>query len=485
MISNISIDKLVPHPNNPRKDLGDLTELSESIKANGIFQNLTVVPNEDDTYTVIIGHRRMAASQIAGLTELPCAIVEMSEKDQLGTMLLENMQRSDLTVYEEAKGFQLMLDLGETVESIHEKTGFGKSTIYKRVKLCQLDEEKFKRAQERGATLEDYAKLDKITDPEMKNRALDSIGTPNFDNAVRTAVADEKYNEKLEKWETLLSTFASRVPDFDVSKHELYKSLYMSTYEYDSFEIPDDADKVDYYYSIGVNSWDRDRVRIFKDYDKSSLQEANEQEERRRKEEDRVLRGKKLKELAVSFSKARAEFIRDYAGEYSTALRNLLKITDVYILCTNSGSDWSGISGYNRLEQLKQICELINFDYQSHAEKFEKGDNLMQMICYVTEFKEYIQRKRGKFMLALLYLNVESLFAEKEKYIRTWNYNNESRVLSIKEDKYISLFESLGYQMSDEERSLYEGTHELYTHEEDEEFLDVEDMPESEENDEI
>ena len=61
----IPTDKLHPHPDNPRKVIGDVSELAESIKANGILQNLTVVPNNDnwDDFTVIIGHRRLAAAK--------------------------------------------------------------------------------------------------------------------------------------------------------------------------------------------------------------------------------------------------------------------------------------------------------------------------------------------------------------------------------------------------------------------------------------
>ena len=63
MIKNIPIKNLKPHPNNPRKKIGDISELTDSIKKNGVFQNLTVVPNGDDTYTIIIGHRRHAAAK--------------------------------------------------------------------------------------------------------------------------------------------------------------------------------------------------------------------------------------------------------------------------------------------------------------------------------------------------------------------------------------------------------------------------------------
>lgn len=190
----ISVDKLHPHPQNPRKVIGDVTELAESIKANGILQNLTVVPNNDnwDDFTVIIGHRRLAAAKQAGLTELPCAVVEMSEKEQLSTMLTENMQRSDLTVYEEAKGCQLLLDLGDTVAEIAKKTGFSESKIRRRVKLCELDEEAFKESQIGQPTLADYDRLNQIKDIEMRNKLLESIGTNNFDNLLYSAVKKQE-----------------------------------------------------------------------------------------------------------------------------------------------------------------------------------------------------------------------------------------------------------------------------------------------------
>lgn len=152
-IKYIAVQDLYPHPDNPRKELGDLTELADSIRISGVLQNLTVVPRTRDMtdeeyctaceeyrrdpsdesrrtvnkhcvvdgYTIIIGHRRHAAAKLAGVAELPCIVVEMSERDQLQTMLVENMQRSDLTVYEQAQGFQMMLDMGVSVEEIAKK----------------------------------------------------------------------------------------------------------------------------------------------------------------------------------------------------------------------------------------------------------------------------------------------------------------------------------------------------------------------------
>ena len=74
----IGIEHIHPHPENPRKDLGDLTELVESVKKLGVMQNLTVIPQEGSPgeYTALIGHRRHAAAKLAGIAELPCIIKE-------------------------------------------------------------------------------------------------------------------------------------------------------------------------------------------------------------------------------------------------------------------------------------------------------------------------------------------------------------------------------------------------------------------------
>ena len=80
-IQNIDINLIDQHPENPRKDLGDLTELANSIKESGIHQNLTVVRN-GERFTCIIGHRRLAASKLAGLKEVPCHVADMDYKTQ-------------------------------------------------------------------------------------------------------------------------------------------------------------------------------------------------------------------------------------------------------------------------------------------------------------------------------------------------------------------------------------------------------------------
>lgn len=213
MIQNIEVNKIYSNPDNPRKDLGDLTELSDSIKKNGVMQNLTVIPghhltkeeeddlkaelttlNKDDDrywditnilktkmsdegYTLLIGHRRCAAAKLAGLEMLPCMVINgMDKNEQMLTMLEENMQRNDLTVIEQAEGFQYMLDLGESQDSIAEKTGFSKKTIQHRLNVCKLDkDEVVKKTDKDGEfqlTLTDLYQLEKIKDIEKRNEVL-------------------------------------------------------------------------------------------------------------------------------------------------------------------------------------------------------------------------------------------------------------------------------------------------------------------------
>lgn len=180
----IPIEQLYPHPDNPRKDLGDLTELADSIKANGVLQNLTVVPRAEGGYTVVIGHRRLAAAKLAGLEALPCVVADMDSRSQVQTMLMENIQRSDLSVYEQAQGFQMMLDMGASVEEIAKKSGFSQTTVRRRVKMMELDQDELKEVSSRQISLSDFDRLAQIEDIKTRNKVLKDIGTYNFDGAV-------------------------------------------------------------------------------------------------------------------------------------------------------------------------------------------------------------------------------------------------------------------------------------------------------------
>lgn len=236
-IINIPVGMIYQHPDNPRKELGDLTELTDSIRESGIFQNMTVVPGHRMTeeeyrqyaqvyeaepseelrvvlnsrwmetgYTVVIGHRRLAAAKLAGLEEVPCAIREMEYKDQLRTMMLENMQREDLTAYEQAQGFQMMINLGDTVEGISKATGFSKATVTRRLEIAKLDKDKLKAVQDRPIMLKDYELLAQIKSIGFRNQALEYIGTPDFISKVRTFKGKETAEENKKRLGTWMRT---------------------------------------------------------------------------------------------------------------------------------------------------------------------------------------------------------------------------------------------------------------------------------------
>lgn len=178
MLTELSVEQLKPHPNNPRLDVGDVSELAESIRKNGIMQNLTVIPADETMkeFTVLIGHRRLAAAKKAGLSKVPCRVIfDMSDAEQVSMMLEENMQRNDLTIYEQAWGFQMMFDFGETVESIADKTGFNESTIYHRLNLAKLDRETLKGKvddPDYQHNIKDLQLLERVKDVDARNQIL-------------------------------------------------------------------------------------------------------------------------------------------------------------------------------------------------------------------------------------------------------------------------------------------------------------------------
>ena len=210
----IKTSQLYPHPDNPRKEIGDIAEMVESVKKNGIMQNLTIMPlscldeepekqPEADNisllsdFIVLIGHRRLSAAKEAHLDEVPCRIIsKISKKEQVGIMLEENMQRNDLTIYEQAQGFQMMLDLGETAESIAEKTGFSTSTVYHRLNIAKLNQKELQKKQNDGEfqlSLQDLYELEKIQDIRTRNKVLkEATDSRNLATRARSAARDEK-----------------------------------------------------------------------------------------------------------------------------------------------------------------------------------------------------------------------------------------------------------------------------------------------------
>lgn len=173
-LKSIDIEKIYPNIDNPRQELGDLTELIDSVKENGVMQNLTVF-QKGDKFIILMGHRRYAAAKAVGIKRLYCAVIEEpSKEEQLHIMLMENIQRNDLSLLEEARAFyQLYFDFGEPVKEIATKTGLGETTVRRRIKIGELDPDAIKKAHKHWQlSLQDYAELEKIDDLSQRNKIL-------------------------------------------------------------------------------------------------------------------------------------------------------------------------------------------------------------------------------------------------------------------------------------------------------------------------
>lgn len=212
----LPIDQLRNHPKNVRKVYADIDDLADSIRTRGVMQNLTVVPapgHEDDLdlFYVVIGNRRLQAAQKAGLAKLPCSIAfNMPEREQISIMVTENMQRSDLSLIEQAEGFQLMLDLGETVQTIHEKTGLSETTVRHRLKLSELGVDQIRKRQAREEkeseryyqlTIKDYEYLEKIKSVKQRRDILDKAeNSSNLRWRVDAELKAQQQEEELKKF---------------------------------------------------------------------------------------------------------------------------------------------------------------------------------------------------------------------------------------------------------------------------------------------
>lgn len=444
----IPTERLHPHPDNPRKDVGDVSELAESIKANGILQNLTVVPKDDD-YTVIIGHRRLAASKLAGLDVVPCVIADMTDKEQLSTMLTENMQRTDLTIYEQAKAFQqLQLDLGMSVDEIAEKAGFSRSKVYKRLKLAELDEKSFKKAVERGATIFDFAELDKLETPEDKQKVLDVIGTSNFKNVLRERIDAQNNKRKLAKQEEEIKQFATLLEDY---KYESgYKGLvagewisldYCKNYGWwssnDKIKIPEDSAERRYFYR---KSFSEITLYVEEKEDPEQEEKENERELIRATDEQNW---NEMRSIIRRHKKLRDDFVMNFGAAKSHVNEILQMSSDAmyYAAYFDEGGD------------LEHLSEMMGIPLDENDDMYGKA-----------EIEELKNERPEWVALALAY---EQLSSFGDDYIsHDWNGKLGRYVIGYREnvvlDDLYKHLENLGYEISDEELEIKNGTHELY-----------------------
>ncbi len=274
----LPIAQVRPAAHNIRLDVGDVTELAESIKGQGIIQPLTVAPHPtlEGDYILIAGHRRLAAAKKAGLDVVPCVINRTltSQAQQVQAMLVENLQRADITPVEEANAYQYLLDLpGYTVQSIAKDTGRSQKTVRERVKLTKLTDAAKASIDGGQVTLERAMVLADFAGDEEATQALEKVvasASPNsWEYEVKRQTKRREWVQRMPKVREDLEAAGIRILDRPEGPSHAwqYQLIYTPselTYgqraELGHYALIDTT-SIDEYYSVDGVVWLKDRVQ--------------------------------------------------------------------------------------------------------------------------------------------------------------------------------------------------------------------------------
>lgn len=482
-IDMIPLEWLGHHPDNPRKDLGDLTELAESIKANGILQNLTIVASDEENegdgkyhqFWVVIGNRRMEAAKIAGLTEVPCVLSEMDHKTQVATMLQENMQRQDLTVYEQAEGFQMMMDLGFTEKQIAEKTGFSQKTVKDRIKLTKLNKKNFSKAVNQGATLMDLIEVTKLTSKTKQNEVMKAAGTENFRQRLLMALSEQTYNENKARLEPVLNEQMKELPE-----GERYNSKWERFWNKE-FGMNGTADQLRKHMEKVIHGEEGDFRYLFSTYYnnggeieffKKKAEKALFAEEKTARQ-IAIAQGKHRRLVESYWAQAyelRKDFIKNYSMASGASASTIGKILIRYALSEQQSYD-------GRLKKTHEWDDKYIRDVLGLPEEvlndpgYEADPNKPWDKRYLSIWEQIDGNANVSMIRAILAWMVGGgvFWPDAPLHGLYDSHDGHYAAKSYQANGVIELYEFLkeiGYQMSDMEKQLMDGTHECYKMEE-------------------
>jgi len=203
-VVSIKISQIEPNRSQPRKNFDDeaLQELAQSIAEHGVLQPILVRPQIYGGYQIVAGERRYRASRLAGLTEIPAIIRELSDSETMQIALIENLQRRDLSVLEEAQGYQtLMKEYGFSQEEVAKTVGKSRSAVANTLRLLGLpesvkplvDEGKISAGHARAILgLEDDSKIL----PTAEKIAKEGLSVRETENLVRKINTEDEDEEK-------------------------------------------------------------------------------------------------------------------------------------------------------------------------------------------------------------------------------------------------------------------------------------------------
>lgn len=437
-IQNISIELVKVHPNNVRKTYNDIEELAESIKAKGILQNLTVVPDpqEPGKYLTVIGNRRLTAARMAGLETVPCIVSDMDEKEQTSVMLLENIQRSDLTVYEQAQGFQMMLDLGETEDTIAEKTGFSKKTVRHRLNIAKLDSKTLMEKERQDGyqlSLTDLYELEKIKDVKTRDKILkDSTDSRDLARRAINAQKEQKRQENMKLYVAMMKKLGlKKAPkeadsEFYTDKWERMKDYSLDKEPPKTMKFEDNGEPMFYLERYGTLYVLRKKKK-----EKKALTPAQEAERQNKRNK------KQIKAILKEAANTRKAFIE---GILSGRIKKVTNEEKVVAELFEQMMSWETFTGHNTLKEFF----LGDKYYNAQKEDVEAAEKKME----------------GLSVLHKLLCMVSAMVADAD--LVDWNYTY-STGKGEKTKAFYKVLELYGFQYpNDEEKGVVEGTSDLY-----------------------
>ena len=472
-IKMIPIGDLMHHPENPRKDLGDLEELTASIKANGVLQNLTVVADlEKCKYLVVIGNRRFEAAKAAGLVELPCVISDMDHKTQVATMLEENMQRQDLTVYEQAEGFQMMMDLGFTQKEISEKTGFSEKTVRERVKLTKLNKKNFAKAVNKGATLLDLIEVTKLDSKTDQNKVLEYAGTENFRKEMLDALQAQEFQKNKIRLEPVVKEYMTEMPE-----NERYSNKWERAWSNDfklsgsEEDLRKHIEKVmkqhkDVQWRYCLWKYNGGDIEFFHSKPKQESTPLSEGELSERQKA--IRRGKHLRYVKSFWAKAyelRKDFVKNYTVANGQSTSTIGKIMIRYAL--NKKPDWDGMIQKNHDWDDAYLRDVLGLP----EKPVEKPDQEEKKNQWDKDFFSIWEQVDGKKEIPLVRVMLAwavagGVFWPDAPDRGLYKYDDGAYEFPSNRDsdmtRLYEFLQEIGYGLSDMEKQLLDGTHECY-----------------------
>lgn len=173
----IPIAKIITNPSQPRKrfDSSELCSLADSIKENGIIQPL-ILRRTASAFVLIAGERRLRAAKIAGLREVPAIVTEHSTRDSAVVALIENLQRQDLSIFEEAHAISsLIREWGLTQEEAARRLGMSQPSLANKMRILRLTQREQRLIEENDLTERHARAMIRIDDPEDRGKVLEAV----------------------------------------------------------------------------------------------------------------------------------------------------------------------------------------------------------------------------------------------------------------------------------------------------------------------